>query len=125
VNVSPDGLAGLRRRLDEVFRQGLVSQDKGQATHVWLDDALLNCFSTLSPNCRDEELEDLTYFILDPYQFHGVQVAIVEVDVDQVVLDLRAALEEHAAQIPSAPALQDAHMFLMLDGHVQDLLLRY
>ena len=102
-----------------------------------LDDAMIECFSTLSPKCRDEELEDLVYFILDLYQFHGVPVAIAEVDIDQVVVDLRAVLEEHSTKRAkenktstradvakgstelSTPS--DEHLFLVLDKNVQGL----
>lgn len=49
-----------------------------------LNNALLECFATLSSKCRDEEIEDLVYFILDIYQFHGVPVALAELDIDQV-----------------------------------------
>ena len=100
-----------------------------------LDDATIECFSTLSPKCRDEELEDLVYFILDLYQFHGVPVAIAEVDIDQVVIDLRAVLEEHATKrakekkvtsrvVKGSTKLStpsDEHLFLVLDKNVQGL----
>jgi len=42
----------------------------------------------LYTKCRDEELEDIVYFVLDLYQYHGVPVAVSEVDIDQVVIDL-------------------------------------
>ena len=87
-----------------------------------LDDSLLECFSRLSPKCRDEELEDLVYFILDLYQFHGVQVAIAEVDVDHVVVDLRTALEEHASRVRGRASLQeDEHVFLVLNRSLQEI----
>ena len=108
------------------------------ANHVMLDDAMIECFSTLSPKCRDEELEDLVYFILDLYQFHGVPVAIAEVDIDQVVVDLRAVLEEHSAKRAKVKKVistkadvakgstelstpSDEHLFLVLDKNVQGL----
>ena len=107
------------------------------ASQVMLDDAMIECFSTLSPKCRDEELEDLVYFILDLYQFHGVPVAIAEVDIDQVVVDLRAVLEEHSAKrakekksssranvVKGSTELStpsDEHLFLVLDKNVQGL----
>lgn len=107
------------------------------ASHVMLDDAMIECFSTLSPKCRDEELEDLVYFILDLYQFHGVPVAIAEVDIDQVVVDLRAVLEEHSAKRAKEKKIStrvdvakgstelstpsDEHLFLVLDKNVQGL----
>ena len=108
------------------------------ANHVMLDDAMIECFSTLSPKCRDEELEDLVYFILDLYQFHGVPVAIAEVDIDQVVVDLRAVLEEHSTKKAKGKKVStkvvaakdsstklstpsDEHLFLVLDKNVQGL----
>lgn len=87
-----------------------------------LDDSIVECFSSLSPKCRDEELEDFLYFILDLYQFHGVSVAIAEVDVDRVVVDLRTLLEEHTNQIKGRVVPQDdSHLFLVLDKNVQGL----
>ncbi|OJT06676.1 Separin, partial [Trametes pubescens] len=126
-----DDLAALRTRLDVVFKGSLVFQEKKPKSRLGLDDGLLECFSTLPPNCREEELEDLVYFILDLYQFHGVPVAISEVDMDQVVVELRNALEEHAARIKgrvgqdgdgdAAGEKDDGHIFLVLDKNVQGI----
>ncbi|EIW51672.1 separase [Trametes versicolor FP-101664 SS1] len=127
-----EDLAALRTRLDVVFKGSLVFQEKKPKSRLGLDDGLLECFSTLPPNCRDEELEDLVYFILDLYQFHGVPVAISEVDMDQVVVELRNALEEHAARIKGrgaadanadgdAAGQDDGHIFLVLDKNVQGI----
>ncbi|KAI0691256.1 peptidase family C50-domain-containing protein [Cerioporus squamosus] len=121
-DLPPEDLAALRSRLDNVFQGSLVFQDKKPKTRIGLDDGLLECFSTLSPSCRDEELEDLVYFILDLYQFHGVPVAISEVDMDQVVVELRTALEEHGARVKGRTSQDDdAHIFLVLDKNVQGI----
>ncbi|KAI0646724.1 peptidase family C50-domain-containing protein [Trametes meyenii] len=119
----PDDLAALRSRLDAVFKGSLVFQEKKPKSRIGLDDGLLECFSTLPPNCRDEELEDLVYFILDLYQFHGVPVAISEVDMDQVVVELRNALEEHATRLKGRATQDDddSHIFLVLDKNVQGI----
>jgi len=96
--------------------------DKKQLNAVQLDDSLLECFISLSPKCRSEELEDLVYFVLDMYQFSGVSIAIAEVDVDQVTIDLRTALEELAASSQgSIRPVPDNHMFLILDKNIQGL----
>ncbi|KAM5541905.1 hypothetical protein V8D89_004634 [Ganoderma adspersum] len=118
-----DDLAALRTRLDVVFKGSLVFQDKKPKTRLGLDDGLLECFSHLPPSCRDEELEDLVYFILDLYQFHGIPVAISEVDMDQVVVELRNALEEHAARVTARAIHEDddGHIFLVLDKNVQGI----
>lgn len=107
-----------------------------------MSDTLLECFSTLSPQSRDEELEDLIYFILDLYQFHGIPVATAEVDITQVVVDIRTVLEELQVKIkfPQAKTSRskataktkgensvekyssnDHHTFLILDKNVQGL----
>ncbi|KIJ59919.1 hypothetical protein HYDPIDRAFT_32659 [Hydnomerulius pinastri MD-312] len=119
---SPEVINDLRSRLEKVFMRSLPPQDK-KKSKLRLDDALLTCFSSLSPKCRDEELEDLVYFVLDLYQFHGVPVAISEVDVDQVTVDLRTALEEHAAvrKKGKITPIDDSHTFLVLDRNLQGI----
>ncbi|KAI9061528.1 hypothetical protein FKP32DRAFT_1654199 [Trametes sanguinea] len=122
-DILPEDLAALRTRLDAVFMGSLVFQEKKPKSRIGLDDGLLECFSTLPPTCRDEELEDLVYFILDLYQFHGIPVAISEVDMDQVVVELRNALEEHAARLKGRTSadVDDSHIFLVLDKNVQGI----
>ncbi|KDQ13324.1 hypothetical protein BOTBODRAFT_133563 [Botryobasidium botryosum FD-172 SS1] len=118
---SAQDLEALRSRLEKVFDRNGIAKDKGQLSQLRLDDSLLECLSSLSPKCRDEELEDLAYFILDLYQLHGVPVALSEIDIDQLAVDLRTALEEHAAATTQRnPALKaDHHLFLVLDRNVQ------
>jgi len=96
--------------------------DKKQLNAVQFDDSLLECFISLSPKCRSEELEDLVYFVLDSYQFSGVSIAIAEVDIDQVTIDLRTALEELATSSQGLiKPIPDNHMFLILDKNTQGL----
>lgn len=107
-------------RLEGVFQRALVSVDKKQLNAVQLDDSLLECFISLSPKCRSEELEDLVYFVLDLYQFSGVSIATAEVDIDQVTIDLRTVLEELAASSQGLiNPIPDNHMFLILDKNTQ------
>ncbi|KAJ3827682.1 cysteine peptidase C50 [Lentinula raphanica] len=148
-HLSPQAISNLRIQFDRVFQRGLRLQDKKtkeralghkkvpsesfSPNRVTLDNALIECFSTLPPDCRDEELEDLVYFILDLYQFHGVPVAIAEIDIDQVVVDLRTVLQDHAEKSKSVGhgrsgafgynerIHHDEHLFLVLDKNVQGL----
>lgn len=115
-------IGDLRTRLEKLFKRSLPPLDR-KKIKVRLDDGLLGCFSALSPKCRDEELEDLVYFILDLYQLHGVAIAISEVDMDQVVVDLRTALEEHAAARKKAEVtpIEDSHTFLVVDRSLQSI----
>jgi separase len=115
-------MANLRAQFDKIFQRGLRSQEKKPKVPVRLHDTLLECFSSLSPKCRDEELEDLVYFVLDLYQFHGIAVATAEVDVDQIAVDLRIALEAHSARAKGKVVSEkDSHMFLVLDKNVQEI----
>jgi hypothetical protein len=95
-----------------VFKRILNLGDKRNKSKGFrLDDCLLECFASLSPKCKDEELEDLIYFILDLYQYNGLEFSLSDVDIDQVsqtirrvarpltvpyqaVVDLRVVLEE-------------------------------
>ncbi|KAJ6502399.1 cysteine peptidase C50 [Mycena sanguinolenta] len=144
-NLTATAISDLRLQFDKVFHRVLRFQDtKAKAkpagkhkrlpsesqvpSKVALDDVLLECFSTLSPKCRDEELEDLVFFILDLYQFHGVPVAIAEVDLVQVSVDIRGILEDHHARLtkrrgvgPPSKVQDDEHMFLILDKNIQGL----
>jgi len=122
VDIPAEVLSNFRARLEGVFQRALVSMDKKQLTAVQLDDSLLECFVSLSPKCRSEELEDLVYFILDLYQFSGVPIAIAEVDIDQATVDLRTALEELATYSQGLiKPIADNHTFLILDKNIQGL----
>jgi separase len=85
--VDRKALIGFREKLEKIFF-GAISpnnaHDSKKSGKVHLDDALVECFAALSSKCKDEEAEDLVYFILDIFQFHGVPVALAELDIDQV-----------------------------------------
>ncbi|KXN84923.1 Separin [Leucoagaricus sp. SymC.cos] len=141
-----EAITMLEDQFEKVFRRSFEIQDtkrggnprKTSSQHlpqsfnqVRLDDSLSRCFSTLSSKCRDEELEDLIYFILDLYQFHGVAIPISEVDITQMVVDLRTILEEHTMKTRGpinkktstiTPESDDEHhVFLVLDKNLQGL----
>jgi separase len=84
--MSPERLQLFRGKIEKVFNLALFGSAHDSKKHgkVHLSDALLECFATLSSKSRDEEIEDFVYFILDIYQFHGVPVAVAELDLDQV-----------------------------------------
>ena len=119
VEIPKDLLESFRNQLELAFKRSARMRDRKQKSSLHLNDALLECFATLSPTCRDEEIADLIYFILDLYQFHGMPIATAEVDIDEVVIDVRTALEEHAARCKRRLRPQaDAHTFLVLDKNV-------
>lgn len=139
--MSADMISELRQQFEKVFQQNLRMKNKKPTKpkhrkgtsqiqvpgQFRLDEAFVRCFSTLSPKCRDEELEDIVYFVLDLYQYHGVPVAVSEVDIDQVVVDLRTVLEEYGAkQLRHRSSMKqtkksDDHLFLILDKNVQGI----
>lgn len=107
------------------------SQTRSPTSQLTFDDNLIRCFASLSPKAPDEEVEDLIYFVLDLYQFHGISVAIAEVDTIQAVLDVRTILEDFNGkvnrkkkqQLPSKFSSDGTgeHIFLVLDKDVQGL----
>ncbi|KAG8895793.1 hypothetical protein FRC00_006914 [Tulasnella sp. 408] len=120
---SVEALNSLRTKIDKVFKRNrVVPQDKKSHLRLRLDDAIVECFSNLSPKCRDEEIEDLIYFVLDLYQLHGAPIALSEIDMDQLVVDLRTVLEEYSAKSRGeSTAHPDHHLFLALDKNLQGL----
>lgn len=143
LDVPSETISELGENFEKVFHRNLHMKDKKtrKTTHkkkasqmqmhtpnqFKLGDTFIRCFSTLSPKCRDEELEDLVYFVLDLYQFHGVPIAIAEVDIDQVVVDLRTVLEEYTmkqhkrSKSFKLSTAVDEHIFLVLDKNVQGI----
>lgn len=64
----------------------------------------------------------MIYFILDLYQFHGIPVALAEVDVDQLVVELRLVLGDHQGKTRDKTTEEpDSHIFLVLDKNVQGI----
>ncbi|KAL5480941.1 ESP1 [Sanghuangporus weigelae] len=120
---SPETITNLRTRLEKVFKGILGAYEKkSKKAKLQLDANLLELFAALPPTCRDEELQDLIYFVLDLYHFHGLPIALAEVDIDLVVLDLRSALEEfHSRTSGGITPEPDAHTFLVLDKNVQGI----
>lgn len=115
----PKALQTFRERLDRIFEAALSSSGS-RSTKVKLNDTLLACFATLSSTSKDEEIEDLVYFVLDVYQFHGIAVALAELDFDQIGVDVKSALSDlEAAQGERPPS--DEHLLLALDKNVQGL----
>lgn len=85
-SITDQRLELFRGKIEKVFNLALFGSTHDSKKHgkVHLSSALLECFATLSSKSRDEEIEDFIYFILDIYQFHGVPVAVSELDLDQV-----------------------------------------
>lgn len=84
-----------------------------------LDSRILDLFTDLGPIDEAsslELLEDLLYFVLDIYQFHGESIAYDEIDIDQMVVDVQSVLNSHHER--SQPLHGDEHMVLILDKSV-------
>lgn len=116
----PQAFASFKERLDRIFQTALSGGSERRSTTVQLPDALLECFATLSSKCKDEEVEDLVYFILDQYQFNGVPVALAELDFDQLGVDVKSALSDlETASLFRQPQREEEHLLLALDKNVQ------
>ena len=122
MDIPPEVMSPFRTRLEKIFKGIIGKGKKNKGVNFKFEANLLECLASLKPSCRDEELEDLIYFVLDLYHFQGVPVAPAEVDIDHATVDLRSALEEHNARVcKSMSADTDAHTFLVLDKSVQGI----
>ncbi|GAA5928121.1 separase [Sporobolomyces koalae] len=115
---SPEAFSSFRLRIERILKRGIVraASDK-KSTRFKLNDAIVECVAALSATSREEDLEDLFFFMTEAFQFSGVPVACDETDVDQVVVDLREALEElHGTKsAPKGIVDPNEHTFLVLD----------
>ncbi|KAA1090974.1 hypothetical protein PGT21_019603 [Puccinia graminis f. sp. tritici] len=110
-------MATLQAALENLFRHHLIcSQDKTVYNRP-LDQHIISCFVSLPINCRDEDLEDLIQFVVDSYQIHEAPVVGDEVDVDQVVCELRNLQKEFLVAY-SEEESSPQHLFLILDKHL-------
>ena len=62
-----------------------AANDK-KSSRFKLNDAIVECVAALPASSREEDLEDLFFFMTEAFQFSGVPVACDETDVDQVCL---------------------------------------
>ncbi|BGP15795.1 separin protein [Rhodosporidiobolus nylandii] len=117
-----EDFAGFKSRLERILKRSMVraAGDKKTARFK-LDDAVVECLAALPSTSREEDLEDLFYYAAESFHFSGVPLAHDETDVDQVVVDLREALEElHGTKsAPKRIVDPDEHTFLILDKAVQ------
>jgi separase len=82
--VSERALEAIHGKVYSVFKKLVRKGDKRDALPSRLHPAVINCVAGLSPKCKDEEIEDLVYFILDQYQLSGHLVFLADIDIDEV-----------------------------------------
>lgn len=65
----------------------------------------------------------MVYFILDLHQFNGIGVALAEIDIEQLSMDVQNALHqfEQSRRAESVSPVTDEHIFLILDRNVQEI----
>ncbi|PVG00070.1 hypothetical protein CPB86DRAFT_782920 [Serendipita vermifera] len=87
-----------------------------------LGRTVLECFASLSPKCRIEELEDLVYIIMDIYSLRGYHFDSEKMDIQKMVANLRN-LRMELASLLGGCNLNDnnEHIFLVLDKIVQEI----
>ncbi|GEM07555.1 cysteine-type endopeptidase, separase [Rhodotorula toruloides] len=119
---SREAFASFRARIERILKRSIVrAAGDNRATRFKLDDAILECLAALPATSREEDLEDMFYYMAESFQFSGVPLASDETDVDQVVVDLREALEElHGTKsAPKSKTSHNEHTFLILDKRLQ------
>ncbi|GAA5968747.1 hypothetical protein JCM11641_000719 [Rhodosporidiobolus odoratus] len=118
----PEGFTSFKARLERILKRSMVraSSDRKPARFK-LDEAIVECLAALPSTSQEEDLEDLFAYAAESFHFSGVPLAHDETDVDQVVVDLREALEElHGTKsAPKRVVDPDEHTFLILDKTVQ------
>lgn len=80
-----DAFAAFKVRIERVLKRSMARAAGDRRTARFkVDDAVLECLAALPATSREEDLEDLFYFMAESFQFSGVPLACDETDVDQV-----------------------------------------
>lgn len=77
-------LESIHTKVYNIFKKLARKADKRDNLPSRLHPAIINCITGLSSKSRDEEIEDLIYFILDQYQLSGHLVFLADIDIDEV-----------------------------------------
>ncbi|KTW31077.1 separase [Pneumocystis jirovecii RU7] len=106
--------------IKHVFSRKLYRKNKNVASFE-IESRLLELFVKLDlgDSKIEEYLEDLIYFILDIFQFHGETVAYDEIDIDQIVVDFQEAISNYNKETTVLPGKKHQHLILVLDKSVQ------
>ncbi len=109
-------MSAFRNRLDRIFEQTIGAQRKTRSIHMHINPALLECFSRLSLKFRDEEFEDLVFFILDLYQLP------LRRSTSSMLWLTDARFEEHATRVRGRLSPQEyEHVFPVLNRCLQEI----
>ncbi|QSL64527.1 hypothetical protein MERGE_001828 [Pneumocystis wakefieldiae] len=103
-----------------LFSRKIIRKNKNAVTFE-IESRLLELFVKLDLNDSkiDEYLEDLIYFILDIFQFHGETVAYDEIDIDQMVVDFQEAISNYNKESSVLLEKEQQHLILVLDKSIQ------
>ncbi|WFC98868.1 separase [Malassezia yamatoensis] len=114
----------LKKSIESAFERACIGQQAHKLQFV-LNQGAACCLASLPADCPMEILEDWAHFAMDACQLAGMVIAQDEVDMDELCMDIRNALEEYHAQlrklsskdhIPSQPDL-----FLVLDRELGEI----
>lgn len=67
-----------------IFKKHAFGHQKKSSPPTRPEETVLELFALLPANCKDEELEDIIYFILDAYQLSGHQVFLSDIAIPDV-----------------------------------------
>jgi len=119
----PHAISALATKLQAIVGRTCASRTRtrGSRSVPALPPMAVACLAAV-PAYRDEDLEDWVHYAMDALQLSGVPVAQDEVDVDELVVDVRVVLDEfHARQAAQGEAPDETHLCLVLDRGLCEL----
>ncbi|WFD26203.1 separase [Malassezia nana] len=120
----PNAIEALATKLDAIIGRACAPHSRSHTTSpvLALPRMSVACLAAM-PSYRDEDLEDWVHYAMDALQLSGAPVAQDEMDVDELVVDVRSALDEYHVRQASAQAasLSETHLCLVLDRGLCEL----
>ncbi|CAG7851277.1 Separase; AltName: Full=Protein EXTRA SPINDLE POLES; Short=AtESP; AltName: Full=Protein RADIALLY SWOLLEN 4 [Serendipita indica DSM 11827] len=118
LNMTRESLMVLQNGINSVFDEVIGTHGRSRSQPKNIDPSLVECMASLTHDCKDEELEDLAYYILDSHQLVGHRLTERQ-DMMTILKKLRNILKDQVKD--TELGCLDEHMFLVLDKELQGL----
>ncbi|GAA98421.1 uncharacterized protein L969DRAFT_94217 [Mixia osmundae IAM 14324] len=115
-------LASVKDSILSHIKAALSSTSRKVTKDLMLPAELVECLAELSSESEDEDFEDIVHLLIDSVHLCGLPIAYDELDADQLMCDIKAALAPlQRPKVQSLADCEDAHTYLILDKHLAAL----
>ncbi|CAG8439582.1 1339_t:CDS:10 [Ambispora leptoticha] len=115
----------VNKNLKNMLTKKNIKEHEGQLPLLNIDLELCQMLLRLGEDASYEDISDFLYFLLDAYNYNEIRIAYDEVDIDQLSIDLKTAINQFCFDASNTSynnknnGVADDHIILILDKSVQ------